>query len=78
VEVAGRAGCRTELLEDETELRLDWVRDAATVGVSAAASTPPALVEQVVAALSGLGPIDIEERPVRTENVNFPLPPEVR
>jgi 4-hydroxy-3-methylbut-2-enyl diphosphate reductase len=74
VEVATRAGCRAELLEDASELRLEWLRGTSTVGVTA----PPALVEQVVDALSGLGPIEIEERSVRTERVNFPLPLEVR
>jgi 4-hydroxy-3-methylbut-2-enyl diphosphate reductase len=78
VEVATRAGCRAELLEDASELRLEWLRGASTVGVTAGASAPPALVKQVVDALSGLGPIEIEERSVRTERVNFPLPLEVR
>jgi len=78
VEVAARAGCRAQLLEDETELQLEWLHDASTVGVTAAASTPPALVERVVAALAALGPVRIEERSVRSEHVNFPLPPEVR
>ena len=73
-----RAGCRAELLEDETELDLGWLRDAATVGVTAGASAPPALVDRVVGALATLGPIEIEERSVRHEQVNFPLPVEVR
>jgi 4-hydroxy-3-methylbut-2-enyl diphosphate reductase len=77
-EVASRAGCRAELIEDETELRLAWLRRAATVGVTAGASAPPALVDGVVRALGRLGPLDIEERAVRTEHVNFPLPLEVR
>ena len=77
-EVAARAGCRAELLEDETELDLGWLRGAATVGVTAGASAPPALVERVVGALATLGPIEIEERAVRNEQVNFPLPVEVR
>jgi 4-hydroxy-3-methylbut-2-enyl diphosphate reductase len=78
VEVAARAGCRAELLEDESELQLEWLRGASTVGVTAGASTPPELVQRVVEALASLGPVRIEERPVRAENVNFPLPMEVR
>jgi 4-hydroxy-3-methylbut-2-enyl diphosphate reductase len=78
VEVASRAGCRAELIEDETELRLAWLRQTPTVGVTAGASAPPVLVDRVVAALGQLGPLDIEERSVRTEHVNFPLPLEVR
>ncbi len=77
-EVANRAGCRAEVIDDETELRLGWLRDASTVGITAGASAPPALVDRLVAALGQLGPLDIEERAVRTEHVNFPLPLEVR
>jgi 4-hydroxy-3-methylbut-2-enyl diphosphate reductase len=77
-EVANRAGCRAELIEDETELRLAWLRHASTVGITAGASAPPVLVDRVMAALGQLGPLEIEERAVRTEHVNFPLPLEVR
>jgi 4-hydroxy-3-methylbut-2-enyl diphosphate reductase len=78
IEVAARDGCRAELLEDESELQLSWLRGASTVGVTAGASAPPVLVDRVVQALSQLGPLDIEERAVRSENVRFPLPLEVR
>ena len=77
-EVGARAGCRAELLEDETELDLRWLRGASTIGVTAGASAPPALVDRVVEALATLGPLEIEERAVRHEQVNFPLPAEVR
>jgi 4-hydroxy-3-methylbut-2-enyl diphosphate reductase len=78
VEVAERAGSRATLVEDERALCFDWLRDAATVGVTAAASTPPHLVERVVAAIASLGPAIVEERSTKAENVNFPLPVEVR
>ena len=78
VEVAARAGSHAELVEDEHHLRLDWFPGAGTIGVTAAASTPPVIVDRVVATLGGLGPIAVEERSVRAEHVNFPLPLEVR
>jgi 4-hydroxy-3-methylbut-2-enyl diphosphate reductase len=78
VEVATRAGSRATLIEDETELDPALIAETETVGVTAAASTPPLLVTRVVAALGELGPIRVEERVLRTENVNFPLPQEVR
>lgn len=78
VEVAERAGARASLVEDETSIRLDSLRSAATVGVTAAASTPPHLVERVVTAIAALGGASVEERVTATETVNFPLPVEVR
>jgi 4-hydroxy-3-methylbut-2-enyl diphosphate reductase IspH len=48
---------------------------AQTVGITAAASTPPAVVARVVDALNASS---VEERVLRTEQVNFPLPTEVR
>jgi 4-hydroxy-3-methylbut-2-enyl diphosphate reductase len=78
VEVAERAGARAVLVEDESALGLQALTGAATVGVTAAASTPPHLVARVVAAVESLGGALVEERSTRTENVNFPLPVEVR
>lgn len=78
VEVSERAGAPARLVEDDTSLDLDWLGPAATIGVTAAASTPPHLVERVVAAIASLGTTVVEERATRTENVNFPLPLEVR
>jgi 4-hydroxy-3-methylbut-2-en-1-yl diphosphate reductase len=78
VEVSERAGCRAVLIDDETQLRMDWFRPVHTVGVTAAASSPPALVDRVVRAVRGLGATEVETRVTRTENVSFPLPMEVR
>jgi 4-hydroxy-3-methylbut-2-enyl diphosphate reductase len=78
VEVAQRAGSPAVLIEDSSELRTDWLGAARTVGVTAAASTPPRLVAQVVAAVGALGDTVVDERVTKTENVNFPLPVEVR
>jgi 4-hydroxy-3-methylbut-2-enyl diphosphate reductase len=78
VEVSERAGCRAVLIDDERQLRLEWFRGARTVGVTAAASSPPQLVDRVVHAVRGLGSAEVESRITRTENVTFPLPMEVR
>jgi 4-hydroxy-3-methylbut-2-enyl diphosphate reductase len=78
VEVARRGGARAHLVDSETDLHLSWLAGARRVGVTAGASAPPELVQQVVDRLAGLGPISIEERSTGGENVSFPLPPEVR
>ncbi|HEY6471956.1 MAG TPA: 4-hydroxy-3-methylbut-2-enyl diphosphate reductase [Acidimicrobiales bacterium] len=76
VETSARAGCAAALVEDETQLHsAPLLPDARTVGVTAAASTPPAVVARVVAALN---PSSVEERVLRHEQVHFPLPSEVR
>jgi 4-hydroxy-3-methylbut-2-en-1-yl diphosphate reductase len=78
VEVSERAGCRAVLIDDETQLRVDWFRPVRTVGVTAAASSPPHLVDRIVQAVRGLGATEVETRITRTENVTFPLPMELR
>jgi 4-hydroxy-3-methylbut-2-enyl diphosphate reductase len=78
VEVATKAGCRAVMVDDERDLDFACLRNAGTIGVTAGASAPPVLVDRLVHALSGLGSVEVEERAVKTENVNFPLPLEVR
>jgi 4-hydroxy-3-methylbut-2-enyl diphosphate reductase len=78
VEVAERAGCTAHLVDDEREIDLGWLAGAATVGVTAGASAPAEIVDRVVAALGGLGTLDIHTRAVTAETVRFSLPEEVR
>jgi 4-hydroxy-3-methylbut-2-en-1-yl diphosphate reductase len=78
VEVARREGCRAELIEDAGQLRLGWLFGAGTIGLSAGASAPDALVHEVVDALGALGPLEVEERRVTQETVRFSLPQQVR
>jgi len=78
VEVAEREGCRAELLDDETEIDPAWLLEADTVAVTAGASAPEMLVERVIGALAGLGPVQVEERNVVDESVRFTLFLELR
>ena len=78
VEVSEREGCPARLIDDETEIDPDWLVEVGTVGVTAGASAPELLVERVVGALSSLGPVDVRERPVVEESLQFSLPLELR
>jgi 4-hydroxy-3-methylbut-2-enyl diphosphate reductase len=78
VEVARREGCRAELLEDASELRLQWLHGARRLGVTAGASAPEALVQQVLDTLGPLGPITVGEHRTTEETVRFSLPQQVR
>jgi 4-hydroxy-3-methylbut-2-enyl diphosphate reductase len=77
-EVARRAGCPATLVDDASEVDLQLLAGAGTIGITAGASAPESLVEGVRALLGSLGRIDVEERPVVEERVQFRLPVEVR
>jgi 4-hydroxy-3-methylbut-2-enyl diphosphate reductase len=78
VEVAERSGCRSTLIERADDIRPELLRDVRRVGLTAGASAPEELVEGVVAAIAGLGPVSVSERSVATESVHFKLPPQIR
>ena len=67
-----------DLDEDDTELQLEWLRDAATIGITAGASAPDALVWRIIDRLRSLGRVEVDERVVMHESVRFTLPVEVR
>ncbi len=77
VEVAERAGAQAHLVEDAEQVDLRWLAGARTVGLTAGASAPPHLVDDLVHALSGLGRVSVRETRVTTENVRFTMPKEV-
>lgn len=74
VEVAQRAGATAHLCDDASQLLPEWLSGARTVGLTAGASAPPNLVDEVVATLRALGPIEVEERVVADEKIKFTLP----
>jgi 4-hydroxy-3-methylbut-2-enyl diphosphate reductase len=78
VEVARREGCRSELIEDASEIDLDWFDQTAVIGVTAGASAPEALVAGVIEALRTLGPATVTEHRTTEETVQFSLPRQVR
>jgi 4-hydroxy-3-methylbut-2-enyl diphosphate reductase len=77
VEVAERQGVPAYLVDHAGDVKLDWLRNAQRVGITAGASAPPHLVDELVACLAGLGPVDVHERQTVEENVTFTLPREV-
>ena len=78
VEVAERSGCPARLIDDAAQIPPAILLGVRRIGVTAGASAPEALVDQVLGALGGLGEVTVSERNVATETVQFKLPPEVR
>jgi 4-hydroxy-3-methylbut-2-en-1-yl diphosphate reductase len=77
VEVAQREGVPAYLVEDASEIDLRWLAGTTRLGITAGASAPPHLVDQIVHCLGGLGPVSTTESRLTEEDVTFALPREV-
>ena len=77
-EIGVEAGVPSYLIADGSELDSEWVRGARVVGLTAGASAPETLVEDVVAGLRRIGPVELSVLPGIEENVEFRLPAELR
>jgi 4-hydroxy-3-methylbut-2-enyl diphosphate reductase len=77
VEVAQAAGATATLVDGETPLSAELLDGHETIGLTAGASTPEALVQAVAAELAERGFETLEEITVAREDVHFRLPKEV-
>jgi 4-hydroxy-3-methylbut-2-enyl diphosphate reductase len=77
-EIGDEVGIPSYLVADSSEIDPEWVRNAGVVGVTAGASAPEIVVEEVVQALSALGPSEVSVLDGPAETVSFRLPAELR
>ena len=78
VEVARSLGTQAYLIDDESEIRDDWLSGRDTVGVTSGASAPEWLVERVVDNLKRRGATEIQQLHTVDEQMRFSLPTGVR
>jgi 4-hydroxy-3-methylbut-2-en-1-yl diphosphate reductase len=76
-EVAQRSGVQAHLVQDASEMDNGWFDGVTRVGVTAGASTPEPLVQQVVDTLQSLQPGPVLQLPGVQERVSFRLPAEL-
>ena len=77
-ELAERCGSKAYLIDDASMLESAWLTDAKTVGVTAGASAPESLVEEVISALQASGADTVVSIDGRPENITFSMPKELR
>jgi len=77
VEVARNLGAAAHLIENYRAIQPRWLDGVRTVALTAGASAPEVLVEQVVSFLATFGFHDVRELEVMPENVRFGLPPQI-
>jgi 4-hydroxy-3-methylbut-2-enyl diphosphate reductase len=76
-EVAERKGAAAYLVDHPDMIQPAWLDSARRVGVTAGASAPEVLVQQVIGRLKELGAVSVRTLPGVEENVAFPLPREL-
>jgi 4-hydroxy-3-methylbut-2-enyl diphosphate reductase len=77
VEVARNLATESHLIDSYRNIRPEWLEGVKTIALTAGASAPECLVEEVVKFLSTKGFDNVQEVEVMPENVRFGLPPEI-
>jgi 4-hydroxy-3-methylbut-2-enyl diphosphate reductase len=73
-EIGEEAGLPSYLVADGGDIKAEWVKDARVVGVSAGASAPEVLVDDVIRALRRIEPCEVSSLDGLKENITFRLP----
>ena len=76
-ELAQNLGVESYMIDNAGELRLEWLEGKQRIGVTAGASAPEVLVEEVIARLKLLGAKHIRELSGSLETIVFPIPKEL-
>ena len=76
-EIGAEANIPSYLISDSSELDPTWLDGIDTVGITAGASAPEELVEEVVAALRHIASVDVSTLPGVEEKYSFRLPAEI-
>jgi 4-hydroxy-3-methylbut-2-enyl diphosphate reductase len=76
-EVAASRGVDAYMVDNARQINPDWLAGKQAIGVTAGASAPEILVDQVIERLGELGVIDVRQDLGSPESVVFPLPKEL-
>ena len=74
MEISQKKGVPAYLIDSVTEIQREWLENKINIGVTAGASAPEVLVEEVIAQLREWGIENVSEAPGKQEHVVFSLP----
>jgi 4-hydroxy-3-methylbut-2-enyl diphosphate reductase len=77
-EIGVEMGVPSYLVADGQGVDPAWLAGVETIGITAGASAPDELVDSVVNALRGIGPVAVSTLDGVEENIQFSLPAELR
>ena len=77
-ELAEHCGCSAYLIDGPEDIQPQWIENTRSVGITAGASAPDVLVQDVIGKLVELGANSPSELDGVVENVRFSLPKELR
>ena len=66
------------LIDSAADIQESWLKDAKSIGVTAGASAPDILVQDVISKLKTFGGVDVINIEGREENIVFEVPKELR
>ncbi len=77
-DLAARQGVRTFLIDDAADIQREWLDGVKHIGLTAGASAPENLVQQIIACLQGWGAGVVHELDGEPEDIRFALPKDLR
>ena len=77
-ELAGRLGADSYMIDSAEELQSAWFEGKSRVGLTAGASAPEVLVQDVITRLRALGAVSVRKMDGIEETIKFPLPKGLR
>ncbi len=73
-DVAQRYGAESYMVDTAAELQLEWFKGKTRVGLTAGASAPDILVQEVISRMRALGAVSVRTLDGIQETIKFPLP----
>ena len=77
-ELSNKLSTPAHLIDSADDIQAEWLNDKHVIGLTAGASAPEVLVQQVVSHLKALGVSDVNEDKGRRETIEFSLPKELK